>query len=92
MQGTRVPMLVQEDSTGGGETKPMHCHYWSLHALEPVLRNKRSHCNGKPEHCHKEECLLAATREKPVRTNKDPMQLLKKINKNLQKEAVNVTV
>ena len=31
----------------------------------PVLQNKRSHCNEKPEH-HKEERLpLAAPRERP---------------------------
>ena len=56
----------------------MHHNCCSPHALEPVLCNKRSHRNEKPAHCHEEECLLTATREKPVRTNKDPMQLLKK--------------
>ena len=30
--------------------------------LEPVLRNKRSHCNEKPAHRNKEWPLLAATR------------------------------
>ena len=78
MQGTRVPTLVQEDSTCEGETKPTHHNYWSPHALEPVLRNKRSQRNEKPVHCH-EECLLTATREKPAHTNKDPMQPLKKL-------------
>ncbi|KAJ8778592.1 hypothetical protein J1605_013269 [Eschrichtius robustus] len=31
--------------------------------LEPVLCNKRSHCNEKPVHCNEEESPLAATRE-----------------------------
>ena len=33
--------------------------------LEPVLHNKRSHCNEKPAHCNKEYPSLAATRESP---------------------------
>ena len=33
--------------------------------LEPVLCNKRSHCNEKPVHCNKEQPPLAATRESP---------------------------
>ena len=33
--------------------------------LEPVLYNKRSHCNEKPAHCNQEEPPLAATRESP---------------------------
>ena len=35
--------------------KPVH--------LEPMLRNKRSHCNEKPEHHSEERPPLTATRE-----------------------------
>ena len=42
--------------------------------LEPVLRNKRSHHNEKPEHRGKEQPPLASTREKPKCSNKDPVQ------------------
>ena len=47
--------------------------------LEPVLCNKRSHCNVKPTHRNEEQPPLAATREKPACSNKDPTQ--PKINK-----------
>ena len=39
------------------------CNYWSLHALEPVLHNKRGHCSEKPVHHTKEQPLLTAARE-----------------------------
>ena len=42
--------------------------------LEPVLRNKRSHLNEKPEHRNKEKPPLATTREKPACSNEDPTQ------------------
>ena len=42
--------------------------------LEPVLRNKRSHRNEKPMRRNEEGPPLAAAREKPVHSNKDPMQ------------------
>ena len=50
--------------------EPMSHNYWArvpqllkpVH-LEPVLHNKRSHCNEKPMHRNKEEPPLAATRE-----------------------------
>ena len=44
-----------------------------LHALEPVLRNKKSHCNGTPvHHAHRNQ-------RKPAGSNEDPAQ--SKINK-----------
>ena len=61
VQGTWVRALVREDPTCCGATKPV-CHdYWArvpqllkpAH-LEPVLCNKRSHCNEKPVHCNQE--------------------------------------
>ena len=50
MQVAWIRSLVQEDSIYWGATKPMCHNYWSLHTLEPVLCNKRSHYNGKPAH------------------------------------------
>ena len=41
--------------------------------LEPVLRNKRSHCDEKPSHCNEEKPLLASTRESPC-SNEDRTQ------------------
>ena len=52
-QGTRAQALVREDPTCRGATKPMRQNCWAC-ALEPVLRNKRSHRNEKPAH-HNEE-------------------------------------
>ena len=62
MQEMQVQFLVQEDPTHLGVTKPV-CHsYWacalepgsrnyqSPRALQPVLWNKRSHHNEKPEY------------------------------------------
>ena len=37
----------------------------SPRTLEPMLHNKRSHCNEKPAHHNEEEPPLAATRESP---------------------------
>ena len=57
MQGTRVWALIREDPTCRGATKPVRHNYWAHTpqllkpaCLEPVLRNKRSHRNGKPAH------------------------------------------
>ena len=49
--------------------------------LEPLLCNKRSHRNEKPAHRDEEQPPLAATREKPTRSNEDPMQREKKKKK-----------
>ena len=66
MQGTRVRVLVWEDPTCCGTTKPVHTQLLSLRSrarapqllkpvcLKPVLRNKRSHRNEKPAHRNKE--------------------------------------
>ena len=60
MQGTRAQSLVWEDSTCQGATKPLHHNYWAHMlqllkpmSLEPVVHNKRSHCNEKLLHCHR---------------------------------------
>ena len=57
--------------------EPVSHNYWArvpqllkpTH-LEPVLRNKRSHCNEKPVHCNKEQPLLTSTRERPCAATK----------------------
>ena len=57
MQGTWVQNLFQEDPIYCVATKPMHHNYWThtlqlqkpMH-LEPMLHNKRNHCNEKPIH------------------------------------------
>ena len=57
MQGTQVWALVREDPTCRGATKPVRHNYWACALepahLEPVLHNKKSHCNEKPTHCNK---------------------------------------
>ena len=64
--GAQVQALVQKDPTYRGATKPMRHNLWGLRSrahepqllkparLEPMLRNKRSHCSEKPAH-HNEE-------------------------------------
>ena len=63
MQGTWVQALVWEDPTCHEATKPQLLSLRSRArepqllktvCLEPVLRNKRSHCNEKPTHCKEE--------------------------------------
>ena len=49
MQGTQVLSLVLEDLTCLGATKPV-CHSCRARTLEPVLCNKRSHCNKRAAH------------------------------------------
>ena len=52
--------------------EPASHNYWAFvpqllkpACLEPVLRNKKSHCNEKPVHRNEESPPLAATRESP---------------------------
>ena len=47
--------------------------------LEPMLRNKRSHCSEKPTLCNEEQPPLVATRESPRAATKT--QRSQKINK-----------
>ena len=83
MQETWVQSLVQEDLTCLG-TKSCAIILLSLCSqaqepqllepvcLEPMLCNKRNHHNEKTMHCGEELAPLAATREKPTCSNKDP--------------------
>ena len=41
---------VEQLSLGAATSEPTGCSYGSPRGLEPVLRNKRSHCNEKPGH------------------------------------------
>ena len=66
--------------------EPVSHNYWAHvlklpkpTGLEPVLCDKRGHCNEKPVHRNEEWPLLAATREKPAHSNEDPAQ--PKVNK-----------
>ena len=54
MQGTQVQSLVQENSACYRVAKPPAPQLLKPVCLEPVLRNKRSHCDGKPMHCNDE--------------------------------------
>ena len=68
MQGIRVQSLAWEDPTGGEQQG-----LWAT-TTEPVLYNQRSHNNEKPAH-HKEMWpQFAATKRKPVCSNKDPVK------------------
>ena len=65
--------------------EPVSHNYWGCMPqllkpahLEPMLLSKRSHRNEKPAHCNEEQPLLAATGEKPARSNEDPTQPKKK--------------
>lgn len=48
-----------EDPTRCGITNPVCGNYWSPHALEPVLHNKRAHHSEKPEHRNQTEAQAA---------------------------------
>ena len=88
--GTWVQSLVWEDPTCCRATKPMHhsywaCareprnhNYWSPNALEPVLRNKGSHCSEKSMH-HNEEWSCSPQLEKVPAQQRRP-STAKKIN------------
>ena len=66
MQGTRVPSLIQEDSTCRGASKPRSHNYWAG-ALEPVSHN----CCYPAPGWRKPACPRgrAPQREKYVRSN-----------------------
>ena len=85
MQGTQVWSLVQEDTTCCRAAKPVRHNYWacalepgevrcrkyfSSHALEPVLCNKRSHCNQKPAATTRENLCAAMKTQFSQKINK----------------------
>ena len=73
--GDKGSILVWEDPTCQGTTKPASlnswepvcCTYWSPYAspvsLEPTLHNQRNHCSEKPVHRDEEKPPTAPTRE-----------------------------
>ena len=101
MQGTRVWALVWEDPTCRRATKPVHHNCWacvqllSLRAtttelvhLEPMLRNKRSHCNEKHAHHSEEQPPLTARREslRPAVKTQCSQKTNKLINEFIKKQ------
>lgn len=73
--GDKGSILVWEDPTCQGTTKPASlnswkpvcCTYWSPYAspisLEPTLHNQRNHGSEKPVHHDEEKPPMAPTRE-----------------------------
>ena len=59
----KIPHAEGQLSPGFTTVEPVSCNCWRPHALEPVLRNKRSHGYEKPMHRNEEEPPLATTRE-----------------------------
>ena len=65
MQETEVQSLVWEDTTCCRAAEPISQNH-GLSALEPVVCNKRTHCNEKPAHHNQSRPLLSTAREKPA--------------------------
>ena len=62
VQGTPVPSLIGEDSTGRGATKPTCDSYpHELQLLSPAVRSARADVRGKPGAATSEELPLAET-------------------------------
>ena len=93
VQGTQVQSLVREDPTCCGATKPVRHNYWACMlqllrpaCLDPMLHNKRSHCNEKPVHRNQGKPMRSSEDTKQPKINK--LINFKKINKLDQKEPV----
>ena len=79
-----------EDSTCHGATKPV-CHNYSARELqllkfmflEPVLYNKRNHCNEKPKHYNEEWPLFSTTQESQGTTTKTQCNQKNKLKKKI---------
>ena len=75
-RGKWVWALVREDPTCCGATKPVHHNYWAhtpqllkpMH-LEPVLRNKRSHCTTIKSRPHLLQLKKAHTQQRRPNTD-----------------------
>ena len=72
-------------SPGTTSIEPMSCSYWSLSTLEPVPRNKRSHCSEKPVHCKKSRLPRHRNRRKA----RAAMKTKNKINERLKQPKIN---
>ena len=92
MQETQVWSMTQEDPMCQGATKPVGHNrltcalepgsrkYWSPHALEPVLSNKRSYHNEKPA-LKLESGPQSPQLEKGLHSSEDPTQPTNKLIK-----------
>ena len=63
----------------------MHSNSRGPQTLEPMLCNKRRHCNEKPRTATREQPPLSTTREKPAGSNEDPVQPKSKLNNIFKK-------
>ena len=43
----KIPHAMEQLSQCATTAEPMYCSYWNLHAPDPMLCEKRSHCNEK---------------------------------------------
>ena len=80
MQGTWVRVLVQEDTTCRGATKPVRHNYWAC-ALEPVSHN---YWARMPQ-------LLKPTRLEPVLRNKRSHRNEKPVHRNQEQSPLATT-
>ena len=60
----KIPDATEQPIKCVTTIEPVPWYYWSLHAREPVLRNKRSHLNEKPMHCNERAAPAHHTRGK----------------------------
>ena len=73
VQKTQLRALVREDPTCCRANKLWSCSPWSLRALEPVLWDKRSHCNESPSSRTRQPTAHHSQR-RPVHSTGDPAQ------------------
>ena len=56
VQGTRVQLLVREDPTCHGASKPVHQDSWAW-VPEPGTHSEKNHCNGKATNGKQRKCV-----------------------------------
>ena len=71
-QATRFRSLIWEDPTCRRATRPVCHNYWRPCSLHPVLHNKRSHRNEKPENLKQRTAAACHNLRKPTCSNEDP--------------------
>ena len=76
-QEKSVQSLIWEDPTRHGATKSVPHNYWSPHALEAVLSNKRSYAM-RSLHIATKSSFRSSQLEKAVGSSEDPEQPKKK--------------
>ena len=75
VQRTWTRSLVHEDSTFLRAPQPVYHNYWAS-ALQPVLRNKRSHYKEKPQHSNEDLVQPKINEFKQIKS--DPNELTDK--------------